>query len=243
MTPTGAKYSYCFVVTYGRSGSTLLQGVLNAIPGYVIRGENGGILYKIHELFALAEVVNKRFGRDAGPVTHPWYGVDRYPLQELLGDFGNLFINNILTPPPGTRCLGFKEIRYGQDVMENLYAHLDFMDALFPRACFIFNSRNLEDTARSSWWKREPGAFAYLLEFERRMHEAFDRGNGNYFWVKFDDYVENADNLRPLFEFLEEPFDREAVAATLRESHGLDRQTYRAGQTPQAGSVGAERDK
>ena len=30
--------SYVFICTYGRSGSTLLQGVLNSIPGYLIRG-------------------------------------------------------------------------------------------------------------------------------------------------------------------------------------------------------------
>ena len=28
------------IVTYGRSGSTLLMGLLNAIDGYRIRGEN-----------------------------------------------------------------------------------------------------------------------------------------------------------------------------------------------------------
>ena len=32
-------FGYLFVVTYGRSGSTLLMGLLNSIPGYLIRGE------------------------------------------------------------------------------------------------------------------------------------------------------------------------------------------------------------
>ena len=35
---------FVFVVTYGRSGSTLLQNVLNTIPGYCIRGENANTL-------------------------------------------------------------------------------------------------------------------------------------------------------------------------------------------------------
>ena len=33
-----------FVITYGRSGSTLLQNMFNALPGYVLRGENNNIL-------------------------------------------------------------------------------------------------------------------------------------------------------------------------------------------------------
>ena len=35
---------YVFVMTYGRSGSTLLMGLLNTIPGYLIRGENDDAL-------------------------------------------------------------------------------------------------------------------------------------------------------------------------------------------------------
>ena len=40
---------YLFVLTYGRSGSTLLQGILNSIPGYLVRGENRQILFHLHE--------------------------------------------------------------------------------------------------------------------------------------------------------------------------------------------------
>ena len=39
---------YVFVMTYGRSGSTLVQGLLNAIPGYLIRGENAAALNHLH---------------------------------------------------------------------------------------------------------------------------------------------------------------------------------------------------
>ena len=33
-----------FVVTYGRAGSTLLQNMLNALPGVTLRGENNNLL-------------------------------------------------------------------------------------------------------------------------------------------------------------------------------------------------------
>ena len=35
-----AGMDHVFVMTYGRSGSTLLMGILNSIPGWLLRGEN-----------------------------------------------------------------------------------------------------------------------------------------------------------------------------------------------------------
>lgn len=228
MTAKEAKYRYLFVVTYGRSGSTLLQGVLNSIPGYVIRGENGGIFYRLHEICALATVVNREFGADATAKTHPWYGIDKVSRPKLIAELRRLFIDNFLTPAPDTRCVGFKEIRYGPDVVQDLPAHLDFMDFVFPKAAFVFNSRNLADTARSNWWRDHPDALGFLTEYEGRMRDVFDRGRDNYFWLKYDDYVDNPDALAPLFEFLDEPFDRTAVESVLKLDYGLARETYRS---------------
>src|SRR5690606_340365 len=73
-------YSNVFIVTYGRSGSTLLQGVLNSIPGYLIRGENDSALEFMHENFRRME---KRMDTKKGssPV-NPWYGLHQYSPQE-----------------------------------------------------------------------------------------------------------------------------------------------------------------
>jgi hypothetical protein len=53
-----ARFPNIFVVTYGRSGSTLLQGVLNGIPGFLIRGENKDIVG--HLLGLVNDVSNER---------------------------------------------------------------------------------------------------------------------------------------------------------------------------------------
>ena len=34
------NYQHVLIITYGRSGSTLLQGLLNSIDGCIVRGEN-----------------------------------------------------------------------------------------------------------------------------------------------------------------------------------------------------------
>ena len=36
------------IITYGRSGSTLLQSLLNSIDGVHISGENGGIINQLY---------------------------------------------------------------------------------------------------------------------------------------------------------------------------------------------------
>src|SRR5687767_11745676 len=65
------RFRHIFIVTYGRSGSTLLNGVLNAIPGVCVRGENDNTLFRIYNALLAAEETVKR----AAPVpTHPWYG-------------------------------------------------------------------------------------------------------------------------------------------------------------------------
>ncbi|MGH3306736.1 MAG: hypothetical protein ACRDOX_03520, partial [Nocardioides sp.] len=76
---------YLFVMTYGRSGSTLLQGILNSIPGYLIRGENRQVLIHVHRFHRTAvkqRALHRRAQRQRDePVgglapTKSWYGMD-----------------------------------------------------------------------------------------------------------------------------------------------------------------------
>ena len=54
---------YLIVVTYGRSGSTLLQSILQSIPGYSFTGENNNVLLPLFHAFLRAEDAKKRFGK------------------------------------------------------------------------------------------------------------------------------------------------------------------------------------
>ena len=47
--PASQGLGYVFVMTYGRSGSTLLMGLLNTIPGYLVRGENDDALRYLYD--------------------------------------------------------------------------------------------------------------------------------------------------------------------------------------------------
>lgn len=221
MTTIQGRYDHCFIIAYGRSGSTLLQGVLNAVDGYLIRGENGGILHQMFRLARTAERAKAAFGPIAAEPSMPWYGIDLVERGPLLEDLRALFVRNFIRPGPGHRCVGCKEIRYGPGSVKDLGELVDFIDEAFPKSCFLFNARKLDNVAASGWWKRSGDSAQYLEAFETRMRDAHARGRGNTFWVCYDDYVADPGSLETLFDFLGEPFRRDIVDSVLRIPHSV----------------------
>ena len=71
---------HVFVMTYGRSGSTLLMGILNSIPGWLLRGENRHAMRHLYEFHrsGLAERARVDPARASEP-THPWFGIESFP--------------------------------------------------------------------------------------------------------------------------------------------------------------------
>lgn len=207
---------YLFVVTYGRSGSTLVQGILNSIPGYLIRGENRQVmrrLFEMHETLK-AECERNLAGRK-GP-TDPWFGISEYPAETALDDYRRLALATILRPARDTRVVGFKEIRWdGPD----LPVFIDFLSAVFPGARFVVNVRDLTAVATSKWWADEPDALGQLQRRERQLLAECERLGERAHLIRYDDFVADPGSLAALFAWLGEPFDRAAVEAVLAKRH------------------------
>lgn len=202
---------YLFVVTYGRSGSTLLMGLLNALPGYCIRGENQGILYDLFQYHSKAVEAREKHGQGGAPLTtqHPWYGIDAYPEQLATARIRRLVVDTLLRPEPGTRVTGFKEIRWW---MPKPVEFLDFLESVFPAARFLLNTRNLDDVASSGWFRQEPDARERLEQVEQRLRDTVGRRRDRGYHVHYDDYVADPASLRGMYEWLGEPYDPEQVA-------------------------------
>jgi hypothetical protein len=213
------NFDYVFVVTYGRSGSTLLQGILNSIPGAEIRGENGSIHFL---LFAASQAIDlmKTQAPDVRDATHPWYGAELVPHDEFKRELKDLVTRNILPPKkPGT-IVGFKEIRYHHPLYL-LRNYTKYLIREYPRAAIIFNTRDLDETVRSN---RDAG-HAFNEEPLRDADKSFrilakELPECSYH-VHYDDYVGNIDNLRPLFDFLGAPFDRRSIEVVLNKNHSI----------------------
>ena len=207
-----------FIVTYGRSGSTLLQGVLNSIPGYTIRGENGFAVYHLFR-FHQTMVTAQREKGAAVRALHPkdaWFGIDEFSPSRSIELIRRIVVDTVIVPPPGTRVAGFKEIRWYRD---DLGEFIDFVRAVFPDARFVINTRDLQATAASKWWKDRPDANDTLGAADSMMRGLLGTLGDAAFHLHYDDYVNRPDGLRPLFAWLGEPFDEAAVREVLEIKH------------------------
>lgn len=212
-----ADLSYLFVVTYGRSGSTLLQGILSATPGVMIRGENGGVLQQLFHFHDTVRHHRERLARtDPLPPSHPWWGIDGYPDATALRDMRILMLDTVLRPAPDTRVVGFKEITW---LPERLPEFLEFVAAVFPGARFVLNTRDHASVAESKWWARHPDALTEIQAMEKQYVAALDALGDRAYRVHYDDYVADPAVLRGLFEWLGEDFDEGRVRAVMDVRH------------------------
>ena len=219
------KLSFLFVITYGRSGSTLLQGVLNSIPGYLIRGENRQVLRHVHEFHTRAvqqrriqRRVQRRRGLPEGgsTATHPFFGMDNFAVKRSLVGARRLALETLLRPESDTRVTGFKEIRWGADDVGD---YVEWLRLVFPGARFVVNTRDLQAVSRSKWWGEVPDAEARLVERERRILEVGESLGDAAFRVHYDDYAGNPSGLAPLFAWLGEEYDEERIRAVMDVRH------------------------
>ncbi|WP_411958366.1 sulfotransferase [Paracoccus homiensis] len=143
-----------FIVTYGRSGSTLLQRLIQTIPGCTLRGENFNAIEGIWQSFNRVRKTRATWGKTPQPDLSPWYGADEVRPLLYANAMIDAMIAHVLRPPQDARYFGFKEIRY-ITLDDRFPEMLHFMRAHFKDAFFIFNTRDAEDVKKSAWWKNK----------------------------------------------------------------------------------------
>ena len=228
-----------FVLTAGRSGSTLLQKLLNSNPGLVIWGEHMGIL----RFFSLAlesvedspwinesahgswmleadrELKADRWSAWDGPFSEQYF---RERLKAFVGD---LFCSNV---PDETRW-GFKELRYRK------IEHVDFLMGLFPDAQILLLHRHPVDTCAShaagaldkdscSSCEITPEeivkdlALSRIRDYIQFSIEVLEKYRGNSRIVRYEDIVESPEQtMAGIRDFLQlpMPFDGEKLRQVL----------------------------
>lgn len=211
-----------FIITYGRSGSTLLQGILNSIDGYEIKGENYSALGALFYSYIRIKKARYKQGKNIRYSTDPWFGSDELSPKRYGQNLVKVFIEDILQPSHNSKVIGFKEIRYDVSEFSNdqyVIEYLYFLKEFFPNARFIFNERNIEDTSESAWWKEDPKASQKIQAIIARMKVLYYEFQDISCWVNYDKYSKNIEELQPLFGFLEEEFDKERLENILKKKH------------------------
>jgi len=150
------QLDYVFVVTYGRSGSTLVQGLLNALPGTLVRGENGFYLAHFFRATRTATQFRKRFGKGTSDqVTNAFYGVGLSKRASFLQAIRGLVTESLLgdVDPSTVQRIGFKEIRWFHIEPDETGAFFNWLDDAFPGAKFVLNTRDIDSTRGSGFWQ------------------------------------------------------------------------------------------
>ncbi|WP_193789581.1 sulfotransferase [Salipiger sp. CCB-MM3] len=197
-----------FIVTYGRSGSTVLQSLLQSIPGAHITGENNLALEGLFQASRSTRKARQVWGKKPQPPTHPWYGADKLKPNRFEARLAEVFVQEVIQPPNDTRWIGFKEVRYPR-LGTNFPAFLNFCQRAFPNAFFVFNSRNGEDVSKSKWWANKPKAEVLQLveDMDARFAEFTAANPSCSHHVYYEKTCADVASLQPLFDKLGEPLD------------------------------------
>ncbi|WP_169727910.1 sulfotransferase family protein [Desulfovibrio inopinatus] len=220
-----SKFKTLFLLTYGRSGSTLLQGILNSIDGYLIRGETNLVLFQLYKAYEALDYARFHFGKDRRITIDPWFGIDRVDPPAFGGHLANAFIDHVLKPRGNVRVVGFKEIRHDPFHIasdEDFYGYIDFLRDYFPEPCFIYNRRDIAKTSMSqSWWSEEERSHENLSRCLERLEAACEKYPERSYMVDYDEYIADPDKLAGLFAFLDETFDRATIDAVMDVRHSF----------------------
>jgi hypothetical protein len=150
-----APGKFVFVVTPGRSGSTLVQGLLNALPNTLIRGENNFYLLPMFRAQSRVVSYQHRFSKDTHRVRSAHYGIANFDipgyadmarqwtLRALLGD----------VDPRAVDVIGFKEVRWNEIMPSEEEAFFAWLETLFPDARYVLNRRDPESVIRSGHYR------------------------------------------------------------------------------------------
>ena len=202
--------NYLAIVTYGRTGSTVLQAILNQMEGTLIRGENLNIFRSFESSYRIALRIRKERGVLLTKGVDPWFGSEGIDPERLLQEQQKIAIDQVLRPDESTRYLGFKEIRYDPDwfiSFSDLLDYLIYLDLLFPGIRFVVNRRDPIATSRSSWWRHElqrehrlTTAFEWMGNVPEYLNSRLDRPAAML--VEYEHWNDNPEALQPLWKFL-----------------------------------------
>ena len=234
------NFKNVLVVTYGRSGSTLLQGLLNDVPGCLVRGENYNVCHGLFAAFkALKRTRTQYGGEDSSEASNPWYGAADLDEQRFLEDARRL-VRHQLVPDrlqDEVTCFGFKEIRYVHIPPNELLGYLDFLRLLFPDAAMLVLTRDHAQVARSGWWTEwNPGKVDELLTNFESIMEGYVQGSEWAFQLDYRDLTDVSKRLGEMYAFLGIPFDERRVRSVLSRPHSyqkVDENTATRAKKPQ----------
>jgi hypothetical protein len=228
-----ADRRHIFIISYGRTGSTLLMALLSNHPGVLVRGENGMVMRQFENVF---ETLLAKHDPDAVHTSNAYYGAHRFSeshLTTLLREFTEAFLAGDKSLE-GISVLGFKEANYDCVVLDDngearrydnadisfvekvIRKDLCFLRRLFPNCLFVFNTRDPADVVRSDFQTgRDARRIESLSALYCKLAREFDGVVADY-----SDIVEFGPQCELVFKRLGVKPDIRIVQQTLASQQG-----------------------
>ena len=213
---------FVFVVTYGRSGSTLTQGMLNTLPRTLVRGENNLYLLQLFRAYAGLASFMEKFGGAAAKPSSAFYGLRDAALDTFAASVRDLVQRQLLgsTDPSDVDRLGFKEVLWHRIKPKEWSDFFDFVDVAFGQPLYVLNRRDVTMASTSGFWrKKRPGVAERQINRVRKLQDFLRESRPDRsFCTEFeamtsDDREVAGDQLRGLAEFVTGGCDDDLLAA------------------------------
>ena len=225
-----------FIFGCPRSGTTLVQRILNSYEDVCIWGEHYGFLKPLADsFFRIWDQENffeqnrrwrtKRFEGECGPASF-YLRLNPMEREKWRQDVRN-FLISIFVPPDIAEISywGFKEISYPANSNDRT---LEFLSLMFPEAIFVFVIRNAFNVI-ASWqnagWHRESFLDSFELmtgrwKFQNKTYSEWHRTQTiRSFYLRYEEFIEGKGDLLGLLSRMGKQFG-ERQCAMLQTSHG-----------------------
>lgn len=227
------SHQHLFLVTYGRAGSTLLQGMLNSFKGVRVFGENDQALMPIIESYLATKSSHRKMRNPKNDTPqNPYFGASRFmadSTKALYRDFieALLFAGDVGGALLDSRIVGFKEIRHLFLPDGRLLRYLETLTELFPEAKFIFLTRNAAEVAASGWWtKNNPEKVKEQLTiFLTAVTEFSTTHPDACLHLKYEDLIGGPEEYLRIARFLDVEADTSKYSETLSRTHSYGTRT------------------
>lgn len=223
------RYASVLIITYARTGSTLLQGLLNSIDGYGIRGENYNFIYKLYEAqTCFSEAMKHGDHMAAGAANsdspvHAFFGIKKQSVCLFQRDCQSLIRRQLVEEGRDIRVFGFKEVRYLEVVDADLIGYLYFLKSVMPNPAFIFLDRDFESVRNSGWWRdaNHEDLYGKIAKFKSIVGDFSREHPECCYEINYDDIVGKSAKLRGLYDFLGESYIEQRVNEVLSVRHSF----------------------
>ena len=185
------------VLSYPRSGTTLLTRILNTADGVLIRGETIGAIAHLADFVHILKEVQDNLPRELNLTTSsdlsPIFGTSEYKIPKIIKSIGTVFTEMVLLPEQNTKVIGWGEnfLSPVQSGASATIRRLQMLQEFFPNIHFLINIRNPENTAHSEIWKDKPNAINEITiwrDFLIRLHESGKLGHGSTTLAHYEDW-------------------------------------------------------